>query len=211
MLRQETGNHEPGTLNLVMRVIGGIYGGRTLRTLAGLEVRPTSDRLRETLFNILTPDSKGARLLDTCAGSGGVGIEALSRGATEAWFIDKSRRACAVIEKNLEELGGSGNATIINRDAAAASRLMIVALPLPPSSSRFFSITAQARRDLSINHASVAPRLSASIPTPPDPAQVSSNLAPLLSGVRILKSVSRSRSEVGRTSRPASVRNVLPP
>jgi 16S rRNA (guanine966-N2)-methyltransferase len=89
----------------LVRVIGGTYRGRRLRTAEGLEVRPTSDRLRETLFNILAPKIHGSRFLDICAGSGAVGIEALSRGATRATLIERSRRACAVIEANLEALG----------------------------------------------------------------------------------------------------------
>jgi 16S rRNA (guanine966-N2)-methyltransferase len=86
----------------------------------GLEVRPTSDRLRETLFNILAPRIKGSRVLDICAGSGAVGIEAISRGASEATFIDNSRQACSVIEANLKTLGIEREATIIKGDAIAA-------------------------------------------------------------------------------------------
>jgi 16S rRNA (guanine966-N2)-methyltransferase len=65
-------------------------------------VRPTSDRLRETLFNVIAPRIEGARFLDLCAGSGAVGIEALSRGATHVTFVDQSRRICALIEANLK-------------------------------------------------------------------------------------------------------------
>ena len=83
-------------------------------------MRPTSDRLRETLFNILAPRIDGSRFLDICAGSGAVGIEALSRGASAVTFIESSLRACAVIEANLSSLGLAPEATIINRDAAAS-------------------------------------------------------------------------------------------
>ncbi|HEX5735562.1 MAG TPA: 16S rRNA (guanine(966)-N(2))-methyltransferase RsmD [Blastocatellia bacterium] len=103
-----------------MRVIGGKYRGRTLRAPHGAEVRPTSDRLRETLFNIIAPWIEGSRFLDICAGSGAVGIEALSRGAACVTFIDSSRRACAVIESNLASLAITSDAIIINRDAVAA-------------------------------------------------------------------------------------------
>ncbi|MCI0489154.1 MAG: 16S rRNA (guanine(966)-N(2))-methyltransferase RsmD [Blastocatellia bacterium] len=103
-----------------MRVIGGIYRGRSLRTPKGLTVRPTSDRMRETLFNILASEIEGSRFLDLCAGSGAVGIEALSRGAARAVFVDLSRRSCAVIEENLAQLGISQGTDIINRDAVAA-------------------------------------------------------------------------------------------
>src|SRR6058998_3022613 len=87
-----------------MRVIAGKYRGRRLKSPPSLETRPTSDRLRETLFNILAPRIKGARFLDLCAGSGAVGIEALSRGAKQATFVDQSAKMCALIEANLETL-----------------------------------------------------------------------------------------------------------
>lgn len=103
-----------------MRVIGGKYRGRRLRAPHGQDVRPTSDRLRETLFNIIAPHIEGSRFLDVCAGSGAVGIEALSRGAASVTFIDSSRRACAVIESNLASLAVTSNATVINKDAVAA-------------------------------------------------------------------------------------------
>jgi len=67
-----------------------------------MEVRPTSDRLRETLFNVIAPRIVGARFLDLCAGSGAVGIEALSRGAVQSTFIDQSRKMCALIQANLD-------------------------------------------------------------------------------------------------------------
>lgn len=67
-----------------------------------MQVRPTSDRLRETLFNVIAPRIQETRFLDLCAGSGAVGIEALSRGATHATFVDRSRRSCKLIEANLE-------------------------------------------------------------------------------------------------------------
>lgn len=88
-----------------MRIIAGKYRGRRLKSPPSLSTRPTCDRLRETLFNILAPRIKGARFLDLCAGSGAVGIEALSRGAAHATFADQSRRMCALIEANLDEFG----------------------------------------------------------------------------------------------------------
>jgi 16S rRNA (guanine966-N2)-methyltransferase len=103
-----------------VRIIGGTHRGRRLSAPEGLMVRPTSDRLRETLFNILATRAAGSRFLDICAGSGAVGIEALSRGASNVTFIERARRACSVIESNLESLGLSREATIINRDAMAA-------------------------------------------------------------------------------------------
>jgi 16S rRNA (guanine(966)-N(2))-methyltransferase RsmD len=105
-----------------MRVIGGRYGGRTLRSAEGLAVRPTSDRLRETLFNILAPGIAGKQFLDLCAGSGAVGIEAVSRGASHTTFVERSRRACSVIRRNIEALGIEDMITIVNRDAVGALR-----------------------------------------------------------------------------------------
>lgn len=85
-----------------MRVIAGKFRGRNLKSPPSLRVRPTSDRLRETLFNVIAPRIEGARFLDLCAGSGAVGIEAISRGATHATFVDQSRKMCALIASNLE-------------------------------------------------------------------------------------------------------------
>jgi len=85
-----------------MRIIAGAYKGRNLKSPPSLEVRPTSDRLRETLFNVIAPRIEDARFLDLCAGSGAVGIEALSRGASYATFVDRSRRMCKLIEANVQ-------------------------------------------------------------------------------------------------------------
>jgi 16S rRNA (guanine966-N2)-methyltransferase len=85
-----------------MRIIAGAFKGRNLKSPPSMKVRPTSDRLRETLFNVIAPRIEGARFLDLCAGSGAVGIEALSRGASHATFVDRSRRSCTLIEANLE-------------------------------------------------------------------------------------------------------------
>lgn len=89
-----------------MRVVAGKYRGRILRSPADNKTRPTSDRLRESLFNILAPRiDDNTRCLDLCAGTGAIGIEALSRGASFATFVDKSRKSCAIIEQNLDMLG----------------------------------------------------------------------------------------------------------
>lgn len=85
-----------------MRIIAGKYRGRNLKSPPSLQVRPTSDRLRETLFNVVAPRIEGARFLDLCAGSGAVGIEALSRNARHVTFVDRSRKMFALIEANLE-------------------------------------------------------------------------------------------------------------
>ena len=107
-----------------MRVIGGKYRGRKLETLPGLDVRPTSDRLRETLFNILSPMISGARFLDLCAGSGAVGVEAASRGVGGVTFVEQSRTACAAIQKNLERLGIAEGALVLNQDAGSALKAL---------------------------------------------------------------------------------------
>src|SRR5690349_20214637 len=85
-----------------MRIIAGEYKGRNLKSPPSMNVRPTSDRLRETLFNVIAPRIEDARFLDLCAGSGAVGIEALSRGASYATFVDRSRRSCTLVESNLK-------------------------------------------------------------------------------------------------------------
>ena len=87
-----------------MRVIAGEYRSRRLESIPGVDVRPTSDRLRETLFDILGPSIAGKVFVDAYAGSGAVGIEALSRGAREVFFIEKNKAAGDVIRANLAAL-----------------------------------------------------------------------------------------------------------
>lgn len=87
-----------------MRIIAGKYRGRKLQSPPSSQTRPTSDRLRETLFNILAPRIEGARFLDLCAGTGAVGIEALSRGAAQVTFVDQSRKMSVLIQANLAAL-----------------------------------------------------------------------------------------------------------
>ena len=88
-----------------MRIIAGQFRSRTLEAPAGLGTRPTSDRLRETLFNVLAPRIEGAVFLDLYAGSGAVGIEALSRGAASATFVERAPAALALLRANLARLG----------------------------------------------------------------------------------------------------------
>jgi 16S rRNA (guanine(966)-N(2))-methyltransferase RsmD len=87
-----------------MRIIAGEFRGRVIKSPTDSRTRPTSDRLRETLFNVLAPRIENARFLDLCAGSGAIGMEALSRGAEHVTFVDRSRKACALIEENLDLL-----------------------------------------------------------------------------------------------------------
>ena len=100
-----------------MRVIAGTYRSRILRSLKGLELRPTSDRLRETLFNVLGPDIVGSRFIDLFAGTGAIGIEALSRGASEVIFIENHKPAATLIRRNLESLGIRKGAMVLPTDA----------------------------------------------------------------------------------------------
>jgi 16S rRNA (guanine(966)-N(2))-methyltransferase RsmD len=96
-----------------MRVIGGEFRSRRLQSLPGMETRPTPDKMRETLFNILGPAVVGCVFVDGYAGTGAVGIEALSRGARHAVFIEKDRAAAQLIKSNIESLGIEGRARVI--------------------------------------------------------------------------------------------------
>jgi 16S rRNA (guanine966-N2)-methyltransferase len=98
-----------------MRVIAGIYGGRRLQTPAGLDTRPTGDRVREALFSILGDRVHDARVLDLFAGSGALAIEALSRGAASATVVDNAAPAIRAITANLEALGA--DATVVRAEA----------------------------------------------------------------------------------------------
>src|SRR5882672_6842559 len=99
-----------------MRVIAGRFKGRRLKTPAWEGLRPTSDKLRESLFNILAPRIAGARVLDGFAGTGALGIEALSRGAAHVTFIEADRRAAALIEANVAQCGVRDGYTIQRGD-----------------------------------------------------------------------------------------------
>src|SRR5260370_13689138 len=100
-----------------MRVIAGTYRSRILKSLKGLALRPTSDRLRETLFNALAPNLPGSRFVDLFAGTGAIGIEALSRGVAEVVFIENHALAVTLIRRNLESLGITSGVTLLSVDA----------------------------------------------------------------------------------------------
>lgn len=105
-----------------MRVIAGRFRSRRLKTLPGVQTRPTNDRLRETLFNVLTPHISGAVLADCYAGSGAVGIEALSRGAEWVYFLENDRSATRVIQQNLRALEVEEGCEILSLDVVAGLR-----------------------------------------------------------------------------------------
>jgi 16S rRNA (guanine966-N2)-methyltransferase len=103
-----------------MRVIGGRWRGRTIQAPAGDAVRPTGDRVREAWMNIVQMELPGARVADLCAGSGALGIEALSRGAAFVTFVESSARSVAAIKRNLDTLGADpATWEILRQDAVA--------------------------------------------------------------------------------------------
>ncbi len=105
-----------------MRINGGTYRSRRLRSLPGRATRPTSDRLRETLFNVVASSIEGSVWLDLYAGTGAVGLEALSRGARTVYFVESSKKAAKVIRANLRELGVKSGYELVERDVASALR-----------------------------------------------------------------------------------------
>jgi 16S rRNA (guanine966-N2)-methyltransferase len=102
-----------------MRVIAGTYRSRSLVAPRGLQTRPTSDRLRETLFNILAPRLEGCRFVDLYAGTGAVGIEAMSRAAEHVWFAENAEPALGSLRQNLAALKISRNFTLEDRGVGA--------------------------------------------------------------------------------------------
>jgi len=100
-----------------MRIVAGKYRSRILKSLKGNALRPTSDRLRETLFNVLGTNVAGSRFLDVFAGTGAVGIEAISRGATQVVFIENHAPAATLIRRNLDSLEIQNGAQILLFDA----------------------------------------------------------------------------------------------
>ncbi len=105
-----------------MRVIAGTARSMPLKTVKGMDVRPTTDRTKETLFNILQTRVPGSRFLDLYAGSGSIGIEALSRGAEMACFVERDRRTAQLIEENLTFTRLIGRAKLMRGDAAVVLR-----------------------------------------------------------------------------------------
>jgi 16S rRNA (guanine966-N2)-methyltransferase len=107
-----------------MRIIAGSARSLPLKTVPGMEVRPTTDRIKETLFNMLNPELPGCRFLDLFAGSGQMGLEAVSRGAEAAVFVENSRKAAACIEANIKFTKFTDRCTLLVKDAVSAIRWM---------------------------------------------------------------------------------------
>jgi 16S rRNA (guanine966-N2)-methyltransferase len=110
----------PARRSPTLRVIAGRWRRRRLRSLPGVETRPMLDRMRETLFNVLRPDLEGCVFADLYAGTGAVGIEALSRGAARAVFVEQSPAAVDVIRDNLRAVGAGAEARVVRSTVAAA-------------------------------------------------------------------------------------------
>ena len=111
-----------------MRIVGGSLGGRVLRAPAGRDTRPTSEKVREALFNILG-SVEGDHVLDLFAGSGALGIEALSRGAAHVTFVDGGKPALTAVRANLAQLGIGDRAEVIAGDAVAAAARLVPKQP----------------------------------------------------------------------------------
>jgi 16S rRNA (guanine966-N2)-methyltransferase len=130
-----------------MRIIAGEFRSRRLRSIPGAATRPTPDRLRETLFDILEQGIRDAVFLDAYAGTGAVGIEALSRGASHAFFLERNRAAMAAIRENLAALGLESRATIIAGPAGLSierHRADIVFLDPPYELEREYAVALGA-------------------------------------------------------------------
>jgi 16S rRNA (guanine(966)-N(2))-methyltransferase RsmD len=142
-----------------MRVIAGEYRSRVLHAPRGQDTRPTSDRLRETLFNVLAGRIEGAAFVDAYAGTGAVGIEALSRGAARCVFIESGRRAVEAIRENLRALGIEGRASVVaGKVVAALGRLPGDILFIDPPyemEEEYAAALAQASAGLAIAQHSV--------------------------------------------------------
>jgi 16S rRNA (guanine(966)-N(2))-methyltransferase RsmD len=137
-----------------MRIIAGVYKSRILKAPAGFKTRPTSDRLRETLFNVLAPRMEGARFIDLYAGTGAVGLEALSRGAAEVCFVETAAAAAKFIRANITALGLDNNralsieiadvASCLRKAAAAGRTFDLIFLDPPYDEMKEYDLTLRA-------------------------------------------------------------------
>jgi 16S rRNA (guanine966-N2)-methyltransferase len=136
-----------------MRIIAGRFKGRRLAEPPASGVRPTSDRLRETMFNVLSPMVAQARVLDGFAGTGAVGLEAISRGASAVTFVERDRRALAVLEQNIERCDARNACAIIRGDFTGLSARIpglgpfdLVLLDPPYDYAQLDTVLAEAAR-----------------------------------------------------------------
>lgn len=107
-----------------MRIIAGSARSLPLKTIEGMDTRPTTDRIKETLFNILNPDISGCDFLDLFAGSGQIGLEAISRGARQAVFVENNKKAVNCIQENIAFTRFTEQSTVMHMDAVSAIRRM---------------------------------------------------------------------------------------
>ena len=141
-----------------MRVITGTARGRKLKSLEGLETRPTTDRVKEGIFNIIQFDLEGRRVLDLFAGTGQMGIEALSRGASGAVFVDQRRDAATLVRDNLKTTNMSDRARVVCGDAlaflASAREKFDIIFIDPPYAAKLWdnALDAVSRFDILSNH-----------------------------------------------------------
>ncbi|EGP69773.1 16S rRNA (guanine(966)-N(2))-methyltransferase RsmD [Streptococcus sp. 27098_8_103] len=103
-----------------MKIVSGIYGGRPLKTLEGKTTRPTSDKVRGAIFNMIGPYFEGGRVLDLYAGSGGLSIEAVSRGMSSAVLVERERKAQAIVAENIQMTKEVGKFELLKMDAERA-------------------------------------------------------------------------------------------
>jgi 16S rRNA (guanine966-N2)-methyltransferase len=133
-----------------VRIIAGRWKGRRLEALRGREVRPTSDRVREAWMSALGGRVEGARVVDLFAGSGALGLEALSRGAASVVFVERARGALGVLRANIELLGAAPECTVVDRDVfrflASVEEPFDIALADPPYGQGLAARLAQVYR-----------------------------------------------------------------
>lgn len=154
-----------------MKVITGALRGRTIATLEGETTRPTTQQAKEALFSAIQFDIEGRRVLDAFAGSGQLGIEALSRGAVSCVFVDSAREAAELVRRNLQALGVSDRATVLCQDAlaylaAARERFDVVFLD-PPYASGLLPQTLEAAAGVTAPGGLVACESAAETELPP--------------------------------------------
>ena len=187
-----------------MRIVGGTLGGRVLSAPAGAATRPTSEKVREAIFAILGDPGAGDHILDLFAGSGGLGLEALSRGAAHATFVDAAKPALAAVRANLATLGLAEGGTVVPGDAIALASRHVPPSPWtlvfidPPYASALATRAVTALLDPTGRRASPPARRSSSstiadthLPTPSDLWYERTSVATATRGCRSTRSFYR--------------------